>query len=71
MMITLFAGLGFMEVNAVGGTVVPVGTTVYDFTKLTTKTLAEGTEGFEGFSGTVSAAASDSKSYVQITKNIN
>ena len=68
MMITLFAGLGFMEVNAVGGTVVPVGTTVYDFTKLTTKTLAEGTEGFEGFSGTVSAAASDSKSYVQITK---
>ena len=34
MMITLFAGLGFMEVNVVGGTVVPVGTTVYDFTKI-------------------------------------
>ncbi len=67
MIVTLFAGLGIAEVSAAGGTVVPVGTTVYDFTKLTTKTLAAGTEGFEGFSGTVDAISEGS--YVQLKKD--
>lgn len=53
---------------AAGGTVIPVGETTYDFTKLTTKTLAAGTEGFEGFSGSVTALPSSGKEYVQITK---
>lgn len=72
MIITCFAGFGvFAEpevITADGGLSVPAGNTVYDFSGYKSKTLAAGTAGFEGFSGTVSAAASDSKKFVQITK---
>lgn len=74
MLVTMFAGLGITtvtaegnEVSLAGGTIVPVGETVYDFTQLTEKTLAVGTDGFDGFSGTVTTAAGD-KGYVQLTK---
>ena len=48
---------------------IPTGKTTYDFTKLTSTTLAAGTEGFDGFSGTVSTLSSDSKNYVQINRS--
>ncbi|HIV85666.1 MAG TPA: hypothetical protein H9900_02515 [Candidatus Monoglobus merdigallinarum] len=50
---TIAAAAGTREVSA-AGTVVPSGTTNYDFSKITEKTLSPGTEGFEGFSGTFS-----------------
>lgn len=41
----------------------------YDFTTYASKTLPAGTAGFEGISGDFSAAASDSKTYVQLNKS--
>ncbi len=71
-----FAGLavsaetakGDIASAAAGGTVIPVGETTYDFTKLTTKTLAAGTEGFEGFSGSVTQLSKSGEEYVKFSK---
>lgn len=63
---TIAAAAGTREVSA-AGTVVPSGTTNYDFSKITEKTLSPGTEGFEGFSGTFSDIK-NAEGYVQFRK---
>ncbi len=66
MIVTLFAGLTMTSVSA-AGTVVPEGTTFYDFTNFQETSLAAGTDGYPGFTGQ-NITVAGTKGYIQLNR---
>lgn len=67
MIVTLFAGLTMTTVSA-AGTVVPEGTTTYDFTNFQETSLAAGTEGYPGFTGQ-NITVAGTKGFIQLNRS--
>ncbi len=67
MIVTLFAGLTMTSVSA-AGTVVPEGTTTYDFTNFQETSLAAGTDGYPGFTGQ-NITVAGTKGFIQLNRS--
>ena len=68
LVMTSFVGIPAKKVSADTTDKTVVQSKTYDFTKLTSKTLAAGTTDFEGFSGSINAVAG-SNTYINLSKD--